>query len=90
MPLHAAVSTGNEVVVDILLAAKADPFALNGKGSSCADLARANFALKEMFIALRVRASNPVGAHGRSTLIIMNIAAALSQLRKYNGEFAYK
>ena len=25
MPLHAAVSTGNEVVVDILLDAKADP-----------------------------------------------------------------
>ena len=44
MPLHAAVSTGNEVVVDILLAAKADPFALNSNWSSCVGLAQANAA----------------------------------------------
>ena len=49
MPLHAAVSTGNEVVVDILLGAKADPFALNRHGSSCVDLAHANVALKQKF-----------------------------------------
>ena len=46
MPLHAVVSTGNEVIVDILLGAKADPFALNRHGSSCVDLAHANAALK--------------------------------------------
>jgi len=49
MPLHAAVSTGNEVIVDILLTAKADPFVLNGNGSSCVDLAHANVALKQKF-----------------------------------------
>ena len=89
MPLHAAVSTGNELVVDILLAANADPFALNGKNSSCVDLAHANFELKDKFVKLGVQPSNPVGAHGRSTLRIMNIAAALSQLREYNCELAY-
>ena len=34
MPLHAAVSTGNEVIVDILPGAKADPFALNPRAST--------------------------------------------------------
>ena len=50
MPLHAAVSTGNEVVVDILLAAKADPFALNRHWYSCADLAHALRALASIRI----------------------------------------
>ena len=33
MPLHAAVSTGNEVVVDILLGARSEPHALNRNAS---------------------------------------------------------
>ena len=89
MPLHAAVSTGNEVVVDILLGAKADPFALNGNGSSCVDLAHANVALKQKFRdVLKVPSANPVGAVGRCTPIIINVAAALSQFHKYACEFA--
>ena len=69
MPLHAAVSTGNEVIVDILLGARADPFALNGNGSSCVDLAHANVALKIKFRdVLKVPSANPVGAVGRCLL----------------------
>ena len=68
MPLHAAVSTGNEVVVDILLGAKANPFALNGNGSSCVDLAHASVALKQKFRdVLKVASATPVGAIGRCT-----------------------
>ena len=89
MPLHAAVSTGNEVVVDILLGARADPFALNGNGSSCVDLAHANVALKQKFRdVLQVASANPVGAVGRCTQIIINIVAALGQFHKYACEFA--
>ena len=63
---------------------KADPFALNGKGSSCVDLAHANAALKRKFRdGLKVPSANPVGAHGRCTAIIINVAAALSQFHKY-------
>ena len=66
MPLHAVVSTGNEVIVDILLGTKADPCALNGNGSSCVDLAHANVALKQKFRdVLKVPPANPVGALGR-------------------------
>ena len=83
MPLHAAVSTGNEMVVEILLNAMADPFALNGRGSSCIDLAHANRALKEKFRDLGVRSAQAVDAEGRCTPIIINIVAALSQFRKY-------
>ena len=89
MPLHAAVSTGNEVVVDILLEAKADPFVLNGNGSSCVDLAHANVALKQKFRdVLKVHSANPVGAVGRCTPIVINVAAALSQFHIYACEFA--
>ena len=88
MPLHAAVSTGNEVVVEILLGAKTDPFALYRHGSSCVDLAHANAALKQKFRdVLQVPSARAVEAIGRCTPIIINIAAALSQFRKYACEF---
>ena len=84
MLLHAAVSTGNEVVVDILLGARADPFALNGNESSCVDVAHANVALKQKFRdVLKAPSANPVGALGRCTAIIINVSAALSQFHKY-------
>ena len=89
MPLHAAVSTEKELIVDIFLGAKADPFALNRHGSSCVDLAHANVTMKRKFRdVLKVASANPVGAVGRCTQIIINIAAALSQFHKYACEFA--
>ena len=68
-PLHAAVSTANRTVVDVLLAAKADPHSRNERGSSCVDLAHTNADLKHMLVAMGVTRGNPVDAAGRSTPI---------------------
>ena len=54
-PLHAALRNGNGEVVDILLAAKADPHARTQLGFSCADLAPTP-TLKELFRNLGVGA----------------------------------
>ena len=54
-PLHAALRNGNGEVVDILLAAKADPHARTQLGFSCADLAPTP-TLKELFKNLGVGA----------------------------------
>ena len=54
-PLHAALRNGNGEVVDILLAAKADPHARTQLGFSCADLAPTP-TLKDLFRNLGVGA----------------------------------
>ena len=57
-PLHAALRNGNGEVVDILLAAKADPHARTQLGFSCADLAPTP-TLKELFRNLGVGPTKP-------------------------------
>ena len=62
-PLHAALRNGNGEVVDILLAAKADPHARTQLGFSCADLAPTP-TLKELFRNLGVEATQTTDAAG--------------------------